>query len=154
MSEQYIVKRQADVAAFFDVSIDTVKDWKAKGMPGDTGRYSLATILRWLRSEGPWRARPRLDDDPLLAADVDSPGLERYRLAKAELAELDAAERRKQVVSVERLRALFLRWGPQLRSLGERLQKRFGAEAGKMLNETLDQCEGVIGDELGPAESA
>src|SRR4051812_14117329 len=62
----------------------------------DDGTYNAAELVKWQV------ARTASPDDPLLAGG-DSPNLERYRKAKAELAEMDAAERRGQLADVNAL---------------------------------------------------
>ncbi len=118
-----------------------------QGCPGKPGRYELSAIVQWLRNAGPWRPYGRGDapDDPLLAAG-DSPGLERYRLAKAALAELELAERQQSLLPVDKVREALLRWATLLRRMGERLGKRFGPEASRTVNDTLDECDRVLKD--------
>lgn len=121
-----------------------------QGCPGKPGRYPLAEIVQWLRNEGPWRPHGRGEstDDPLLSAG-DSPGLERYRLAKAALAELELQERQRTLLPVEKVREVLLRWAMLVRRMAERLGKRYGAEAAGAVSDCLDECGRVI-DELRP----
>jgi phage terminase Nu1 subunit (DNA packaging protein) len=142
------VNTQSDVAAVYAVSLPTVHVWVKQGMPGRNGAYELPAISQWLRGPGPWRqhAKPETDD-PLLDAG-DSPGLERYRLAKAAIAELDLEERRGALIELAKVRAALSRWSTILRRLGERLAKRFGNDAAVALNETLNECHRVIGYEF------
>ena len=81
-------------------------------------------------------------DDPLLV-EGDSPGLERYRLAKASLAELDLAERKGQLIDVSTCRHTLSRWAAILRRSGERVA-RLHPEAGLTLSEALIECEAVV----------
>lgn len=147
---EWTAGRHADVSQFFGVSIDTVKAWAKRGMPGKPNAYRLDLIAQWLRTEGPWRQHIKVDD-PLLADGADSPGLERYRLAKAALAELDLAERQHQLVSVERLREQLLRWAVILKRLGQRVQKRWGPDAHRAIEDALGECQRVVDDEFGDA---
>jgi hypothetical protein len=146
----WTVRRQIDVATFCGVSIDTVKSWAKQKMPGAPGAYDLPAIVQWLRTSGPWKqhARPEADD-PLLGGDGgDSPGLERYRLAKAALAEFELANQTDALLSSEKARAVLGRWAAILRRLAERLTKRHGPAAASALNEALDQCQRVIDHDL------
>lgn len=150
---EWIAKRQADVAVVYGVSLDTVKSWAKQGMPGVPGAYPLPEISKWLRSTGPWRQHVRpADDDPLLA-DGDSPGLERYRMAKAQLAEYDLAERTKNLLSRDKARGVLIRWASVIRRMGERLGKRYGADAAIAVNDALTECSYVVDHELGGDES-
>lgn len=141
------------MAHIYAVSIETVKGWAKQGMPGRPGSYDAHEISRWLRSTGPWRqhAKAAEEDELLLgtSAGSDSPGLERFRIAKANLAELELQERKRQLVSVDRVRSILTRWSGPLRRLGESLSKRFGTEASLAFNEALEECESVIDSELG-----
>lgn len=150
-SDKWTVKRQADIAVFFDQSIETVKGWAKQGMPGQSGDYDVSAIVQWLRQSGPWRQHHRqIEDDPDLAiTGGDSPNLERYRAAKAAIAELDYAERQKELIARDKVKSLFARWASVLRRMGERISKRFGNEAALTVNDSLRECGEIITYELG-----
>jgi len=84
----------------------------------------------------------------------DSPALERYRLAKAKLAELDLHLRKNDLIERDKAKEIFLRWAVLVRRMGERLSKRFGPDAAATVNETLDACRiavsGICVDETTP----
>jgi hypothetical protein len=82
----------------------------------------------------------------LLAEGGDSPGLERYRLAKAKLAELDLEMRKGQLIDRGKARDIFGRWAILIRRMGERLGKRFGPDAAATVNETLESCRAAVMD--------
>jgi phage terminase Nu1 subunit (DNA packaging protein) len=149
----YIAAKQAQVAEFCGVSFDTVKSWAKQGMPGSPGAYDLSAIVQWLRTKGPWRQHLKVDSDDPLLSDGDSPGLERYRLAKAAIAELDLEERKGNLLSREKVRAILIRWATIIRRLGERLAKHFGNQAAGMVNDSLGECQAVIEYEFGSSES-
>lgn len=135
--------KQSEVAEFFGVSVDTVKNWAKQKMPGKPRAYRLDLIAIWLRTEGPGSRSFRDNaDDPLLA-DGDSPALERYRLAKAKHAELDLQERQGTLVEVGRCRDMLSRWAVVIRRMGERLSKRYGNEAALTVNESLAECKSI-----------
>ena len=117
-------------------------------MPGKPREWDIAAIVQWLRTEGPWKPgyKPTVvSDDPLLA-DVDSPALERYRLAKAMHAELDLAHRRGELLDKEKARDVLSRWAVLIRRMGERLSKKYGNEAAIAINDTLQECAAVVGE--------
>jgi phage terminase Nu1 subunit (DNA packaging protein) len=134
---------QSEVAEFFDVSVDTVKNWAKQRMPGKPRAYRLDKIAIWLRTEGPGSKAIRLADDPLLA-EGDSPALERYRLAKAKHAELDLEHRRGELIDRDKCRDVLSRWGTVIRKMGDRLSKRFGLEANQMVGEAIDECQSIV----------
>ena len=81
-------------------------------------------------------------EDALLSGSFDSPALERYRLARAKLSELELAERESRLVNAEALVRTWL--GPSaalMRECGHQLRRRYGNEAGDMLDETLSEIE-------------
>jgi hypothetical protein len=90
------------------------------------------------------RSRSTAPGDPLLSGG-DSPGLERYRLAKAQHAELDLAERRGQVIDVAKCRDTLGRWAAILRRAGERVGK-LHPDAGRTLADALDECRSVVSE--------
>ncbi len=56
LRKQFTVSTQAEVAAFFELSLDTIRNWASKGMPGKRGKYNLIQIMRWALSVGPWKS--------------------------------------------------------------------------------------------------
>ncbi|HEY2882087.1 MAG TPA: hypothetical protein VGJ15_06625 [Pirellulales bacterium] len=102
------------------------------------GSYDAAKLVEWLiQSASP-------DADPMLAGG-DSPNLERYRKAKAELAEMDAKERQGRLVDVD---ALAEWWSTEitapLRRAMATLQLQFGAEAEAIIAAALQKADGAI----------
>lgn len=147
--QQWIAKSQSEVSRFCRVTVSAVRKWAADGMPGRPGRYDLSEIHAW-RLERETRRRAA-SDDPLLDGG-DSPGLERYRQAKAALAELELAERESSLMSREKALTILGRFAAKIRRMGERLGKRFGADAAIMVNESLTECESDL-NELGGCET-
>lgn len=147
----HVAKTLAEVAVNYAVNIDTVHRWRSQGMPGKPRAYVLPEISHWLRTDGPWKRFDRPEpsaDDPLLA-DGDSPGLERYRLAKAKLAELDLEHRRGELIDKEKCSQLFGRWATVVRRMGDRLTKRFGIEANQVVVEAMDECQSIVKGSIG-----
>lgn len=138
--QRWIAKRQADVAVVYAVSLDTVKSWAKQGMPGEPGAYELPAISAWLRGKGPWRQHAKIESDDPLLSDGDSPGLERYRLAKAELAELELAERKKSLIERGKVRIVFSRLAAVLKRMGEEIGIEFGDRAAVAVREAMGEC--------------
>lgn len=139
------------MAAFFRASLHTVHSWALQGMPGSKGSYDLDAICEWLYTDGPRAPKQHaaLDtDDPMLAGG-DSPQLERYRAAKAALAELELEERKGSLLSRDKALTAYSRLSPILLRLGESLGKMFGARATEEVNEAVDKWVTVVKDEFG-----
>jgi hypothetical protein len=90
----------------------------------------------------------RKGNDPLLVG-VDSPELERYRAARADLAEMERDERNGSLIPRQQLEPAFVQYATAIRRAGEGLQRRFGNEAAAMLNEALDDAERIIRQSFG-----
>ena len=116
--------------------------------------YVRALVEAWVnfrieRALGPLReqlraarAAPGVPDDAALWDSGDgSPALERYRAARADLAELDLEERRGDLVDRREFQALLLRTAHILRGLGESLQRQYGPDAQGLLDEAIDDVE-------------
>ena len=134
------------MADVYAVNLDTVKRWRSEGMPGRPGAYVLHEVSKWLRTDGPWspRAKTVATDDPLLAEGGDSPGLERYRLAKAKHAELDLEHRKGELIEREKAKLVLARWAALIRQMGERLAKRYGNDVATQINDTLAECRRAV----------
>lgn len=120
-------------------------------MPGVSGRYDLSEILRWLLSDGPLRTRGDIESGPideLVCGSGDSPNLERYRLARAQLAELELEQKRRAVFPRDMARSVLGRVASLWRRYGERLGKRHGPEEVVSFNETFTEAQRVIDDEF------
>lgn len=153
LMSEWVAKSQPEVAAFFGVHRDTVKVWRGQGMPGEARHYPLDEIAQWLRKFGPWKPQARQspdESDTLLVSANDSPELERYRAARADLAEMERDERRRKLLGVERVREICLTVGDVIKSLRRRLRKRFGEEAGQLIDEGLRDLRDIADRECGP----
>lgn len=154
--KRWSVLSQREVAEFCGVDPGTIQTWVRQGLPRHGAgkgrfRYDLSEIHRWTHAR---KADPpaAAGDDPLLAG-TDSPGLERYRLARAALAELELDERQKNVVRVEVIRDALLRFADILRRLGDRLNRRYGADAGLAVYDAIDECRRVLRGEFGDTDT-
>lgn len=105
------------------------------GVPVGRANIDLRSLAVWVHeaiASGRIRA---IADDGLDMAGENSPGLERYRIAKAQLAEIDLDLRRSRLLDRETLEAQWNAGAVALRNAGERLQRRFGDEAASLYNE-------------------
>jgi hypothetical protein len=90
------------------------------------------------------RQRPQGGENDPLLADGDSPGLERYRNAKADLAEMERDRQRKQIVRVEEIEPALMQLAGVMRSASENLARQFGNDAAGIVNEAVDEwADGV-----------
>jgi len=92
------------------------------------------------------------ETDPLMLGSDDSPGLERYRLAKARHAELDLEERQGQLISVEVFRQLALRFSGVYMRLGEELNRKHSNGTAEAFAEAQNECRRIVnecGDDTG-----
>lgn len=87
-------------------------------------------------------------DDPLMAFG-EGPALERYRVARAELAELELGKRRGNLLPRKQIRELLNSLAPILRGCGDQLQRRCGREALEILDEHLTVWEREIVRRMG-----
>lgn len=138
----------------FDEAIRPRLDSDAVRGSAKTLRFSAPAVVAALVKYRLDLARPAvpLDSDEalLMGAGGDSPALERLRMAKAQLAERDLAERDGELV--ERARVLEA-VGPAvagMRGAGERLAKDHGNEAAAIYNEAVDDFAAAITRALQP----
>lgn len=96
--------------------------------------------------------RPTTDDDAVMMAGGNSPALERFRAAKAELTEMEVARQRRTHVNTRDFHDLLMRFASLVRKGGEILQRRFGPDAADIHNRAVDEAVELIGRE-GPQQS-
>lgn len=135
-----VVNTLGKVAEHFGVAERTVGTWKnTRGMPVEPdSTYDLEKIGKWKREREARRLVP--DDDPLMV-EGESPALERYREARAKLAELELAKKKGEVIEVEIMRPGLDRLVASFRSLGGKLRERFGDGAYEIYCEALDLAQ-------------
>jgi hypothetical protein len=128
----------AQVAEWLGLPRRTIEAWPQKHLDaelGSPGKWSLQGFARLAIYLGKARLQER---DPLLSGSDDaSPELERYRAARASLAELELSKKRGEVVDVGTMHKLTTALADSLRRLGERLERQHGAPAAKLLTDTL-----------------
>ena len=74
----------------------------------------------------------------------DSPALERGRLAKAQLLELELAERQKELIRAQAMREALRPAIAILRQVADRLIRKFGNDAGEIYNEGVDDFAAAV----------
>lgn len=89
------------------------------------------------------RKLSRDEDDPMMSGE-NTQAIERYRLAKAKLAEMELEDRRKETINRDELHAVLGKMAGLFRGCGEALQKQYGPDALELLNETLEDVEAVL----------
>jgi len=164
MKEIWLTRQQAaDLCGLstrqFDEAIrpQAIKAEKGTGKKLLLNAKAIVAALVAYRVE---QAKPAIDptsDDPLLStAAGDSPSLERYRLAKAKLAEHDLSEREKVLVRADLLNEAIRAGVAVNRATGDRLSRQFGNAAGEIFNEGLEEFLAaalrVLKDNDGPAK--
>lgn len=114
------------------------------GIPFDGASIDLPSVVRALHDFlASHKARLAVSDeeDALFAAGSNSPALERWRTARAAHAELDLGARRRQLLDREAVHTTLGQMAGILRSMGESLQKQFGDDALRLLNEALNEFD-------------
>lgn len=132
-----------EVAFLFDVTVQAIDSWIRTGCPApkDSGHrvFDLKQVIAWRRARDEANARPRTPDgeDPLMLAG-SSPALERYRMAKAKMAEFDLQQKRGHLVEKHAITTQFRAAAATLRAAFETLERRHGREVGDSLRDVLD----------------
>lgn len=151
--ERFIATSREELAMLFGRSVSLIQKWAAKGMPGEVGRYDLGEVLRWREQQ--WEQRLAVaSGDPLLVDPEDTPGLERYRLARAEHEELKVAKLRETMVAVDDVLGGLLRGMDFIRAAGDELQQRFGPDAHRVIDGAIDNAIRMFQDTMGDASDS
>jgi hypothetical protein len=95
-----------------------------------------------------------MEPDPMLAGlgGDETPGLERYRLAKAGLAELELERREGSMVECGEVREVWGIVASHLRSATWSLQRAFGERARRLVEDALEKAEQMIVAKFSNAE--
>lgn len=125
-----------EVASIFSVSAAAVTKWSRDGCPRKGAHYNFPDVLQW-RIE---KLTVPKGMDPMLAGD-NTPALERYRYAAAQLKEIDVAERQGVVIPLDDMREILGQFAIILKGVGETLGKNFGKEAQQIVNEGVDEFQ-------------
>lgn len=146
---------QRDLAAALGRDPSTIALWVKQGLPRYTARqnrfrYCIPCAFHWLSGRGVLRTDPPLPlADELLDAGGDSPSLERWRKARAQLAEMELEERQRSLMPRDQVRSALGRIAAIWRQLGERLSKRHGPEAGESVRDAIGDSQRVIDEQFG-----
>jgi phage terminase Nu1 subunit (DNA packaging protein) len=152
---RWVLRSLEEIAEALGVALPTVKVWRQQGMPGRKGSWDLPEVVAWLRTRGPWRIRQQPvaqadPTDPMLFG--TSPELERYRKARADLSEIELAERRRAIVPREKVHTAFGVVAGHLRRAGEQLARKHGEPARRILDEALTAADAEIVRQFGADE--
>lgn len=82
------------------------------------------------------------------AGDVDSPNLERYREAQADIREMDRDERRGTHCRLAEVVQFMRAAGACFRTAGEQLERQFGRPARQILDEACDASDRILAEHL------
>jgi len=127
--------------------------WQTKMLQEQADRYGIpfsgpiidlpavVLALRKFLATNAHRLAAETDDMMVSANGKETAAMRRYREAKANMIELDLAERQGQLVPLDQMHARLTRICSGLRRAGEVLQRRFGTEAWDILNDALDEAE-------------
>lgn len=102
---------QGEAASVFGVARQTFAAWDCPR--NDDKTYSIPDVIRW-----------RTDREAELGGGGNSPALERYRLAKAEQAEIELAQAKRELVSMADFRQWLGAWSRQMERYAMEIQKR------------------------------
>jgi phage terminase Nu1 subunit (DNA packaging protein) len=126
---------QGAAASLLGLSVRHFRDLDAPR--NQDGSYSARRVVAWFVTR-------ETSEEEELTSGPDSPGLERYRLAKARVAELDAAEREGALVSRAVAREILGRWAARIRKAGVMLQRNHGNAAQQLLDSALGDCARIL----------
>lgn len=152
-NKRWSVYSQKDLADAFDCEPRTIATWVSDGLPrweagANRHRYCITCTIQWREQQRPQLMRDKPTGDEIELGVGDSPGLERLRLAKAQIAEIELERIRGTLLPIDEVKAGLMRAGMLLRRLGERLGRRFGAEATIAVNEATDEFVRLAKGEL------
>lgn len=126
------------------------------GIPIRGETIDLGRVLIWLHDflaeNGPLLLRT-VGTDQLLSGELqDSPALEKLREVTFRLKELEYEQKKGNLIPREEIHQFFSQFANRIRSAGDQLQRKFGADALEILNAAIDQGAGDWG--LGNGEAA
>lgn len=134
-----------DAAVLVGVSTDVLDKRLRPELPQDAERrigrlveLHLPSLVAVMVAAAESEARPKTEDELLLSGEGgDSPSLERLRRAKAELAEIDLAERKKEVVTRSTVVEALTQAHGGLRALIERWERRHRESEAQELRDAI-----------------
>ena len=123
------------------------------GLPFAGATVDLPALVRALHDFLRDNGRKLLDDDDPMSSGDTTPALERWRHHKANLAELDEAERRQSLVPRESMHAALGHLAGILRNAADNIQRHHGQEAGRIIDDALDEFESLIAHHFADASA-
>jgi phage terminase Nu1 subunit (DNA packaging protein) len=130
-----------EAAAAIGIHPRTLATWIKQGAPGRTADgYDVGGLQSWRADKDA--------PDPLMAGTV-SPALERYRVARAKLAELELREKRKQWWPADQVIAGLNVFASTMRSAFEALRREHGPEAYKLMDDALSDATAIFERAMG-----
>ena len=117
---------------------------KRHGFPTADRTISLPNFLRylydWLAKNSRKLHAPETEDEMLIGSgNANSPALERFRSIKADLAAHELREKEGDVIDSGKIRQAHGQMASVLRSASDSLQKQFGPEAHRILDDALEE---------------
>lgn len=129
------------------------------GFPIDGAVVDLPRFIRffheWLEANGD-RLRAADAEEAAIFAGVreSDEALIRFRNARADLAEVELGRRRRELLDRADLRNSLGLMAAAIRRAGDALQRTFGPDAHRVLEDAIDECEQAIDGMLGGGDGA
>lgn len=125
-----IVRTQAEVAVACGVNVQTVKQWRGRGLPGKSGQWDLDAIDSWLEEHQLGQHRPTEPAvEPAPEGAVSRAEAERRRaVADAERAELRVRRERGELIEVHRVVREYQHHATHARALMQQMPNRLLAD--------------------------
>lgn len=143
----WVVRTQKQVAEFFGVRAQTVRQWRQDGMPGAAKAWDLREIFEW------WKRRLG-KVERATSQQEESEGekaLARSRAARAELDELELQRQLGEVVDLHDVHEFADLIASKVRSAGEAIRRMHGDGAYSILDGALAELEDELRRRFGDA---
>lgn len=144
MPAKWIAKSQLEVAEFFGIALNTVKnEWRAVGCPlvsedhDDEKGYDLSAIARW-RIQHERKRKPKSEEEALIDA-ADGDWKERWIRGKALLTEEELGKVQGRLVSIEEVSPLLRRLAEMLADGIRRLEAEHGRDAADIMRTPIER---------------
>lgn len=132
-------KNLIEIAAWFGLSVRTIRDWFDDGCPCKGGPYDTYLMAEWYFCE-------RRVGDKDKSIDVN---LKRRRLEQQiKSDELDYAERINELMPRAHASHVFAVVAAELRKAGELLQRQFGDDAQLVILEALESTDRILSEKF------
>jgi len=125
------------IGQVFGVTRQSVAKWKCPRNEDKT--YDLPAVVAWQMDKASDEVERAIE------AGGDWPALERYRAARADKAELEAAQLRGLLVEIDVVRPALAIAASIIRRGIDKLERRFGKEAHKTMMDAVDHAEAKMG---------